>query len=208
MRGATAANGAARRVGPTAPTMAELVRELTRKHPRVRAHCHAVAVLAVWIARELGPADAEAPVRLAGQVHDLGKLVVPSAVLDKPGPLTQAEWRLVRLHPGEGERLLRPVCAGWSEVLAGVRSHHERWDGRGYPDGLVGTEIPLAARIVAVADAFHAMLETRPYRPERSPAEALEELDEHAGSQFDPRCVAALRLAVEGQPTATAAGTR
>jgi two-component system, cell cycle response regulator len=178
-------------------TIEVLIGALESRHPRVRAHCQAVASLAVRIARQLPAGEqGEETVRLAGPIHDIGKLAVPTAILDKPGPLSSSEWKLVRRHPGEGERLLRPLLPEGGEVLAAVRWHHERWDGGGYPDGLVGTETPLAARIIAVADAFHAMLETRPYRPGRPALRALEELDEHAGSQFDPDCVSALRLAL------------
>jgi putative nucleotidyltransferase with HDIG domain len=178
-------------------TVEALIQELDSERPRVRAHCQAVAVLAARIARTIGAPEDEATVRLAAPVHDIGKLNVPRSILDKPGALTDSEWQLVRRHPGEGERLLRPLFRGSLGVLAAVRSHHERWDGRGYPDGLVGAGIPLAARIIAVADAFHAMLETRPYRPGRPPGHALDELDAHADSQFDPDCVSALRLVLQ-----------
>lgn len=178
-----------------AETVHALMEELEAWHPRVRAHCRAVAVLAGRIACGLGAG--EATVRLAAPVHDIGKLAVPRMILDKPGPLSEPEWQVVRRHPAEGEDLLRPMFPRRGDVLAAVRSHHERWDGGGYPDGLVGCETPLAARIIAVADAFHAMLETRPYCTGRSPRRALDELDAHAGTQFDPDCVSVLRLALE-----------
>ena len=173
----------------------ELIEELERLHPLVRAHSRAVAVIAARLARALGVHAADrAAVRLAGSVHDVGKLTIPRSILEKPGPLTSTEWRLVRLHPAEGERLLEPALADRPEVLAAVRSHHERWDGTGYPDGLEGTDVPLAARIIAVADAFQAMLEARPYRRQRNAAHALGEIEANTGSQFDPECAAALRL--------------
>ena len=176
----------------------ELVEELERLHPLVRAHSRAVAVIAARLARALGADhDEQASVRLAGSVHDVGKLTIPRSILDKPGPLTDSEWRLVRLHPAEGERLLEPAFADRPEVLGAVRSHHERWDGGGYPDGLERTEVPLAARIIAVADAFQAMLEVRPYRRQRDAAHALEEIEAHTGTQFDPECAAALRLTLQ-----------
>ena len=177
----------------------ELIARLERLHPLVRAHSRAVAVIGARLARVMG-ADDDA-VRLAGSVHDVGKLTIPRSILDKPGPLTSSEWRLVRLHPAEGERLLQASFAHRPEVLAAVRSHHERWDGRGYPDGLAGGDVPLAARIIAVADAFQAMLETRPYRPQRRPKEALEEIEQHAGTQFEPACASALRLSLEAGAT-------
>jgi putative nucleotidyltransferase with HDIG domain len=177
----------------------ELIARLERLHPLVRAHSRAVAVIGARVARVLGADDDT--VRLAGSVHDVGKLTIPRAILDKPGPLTSSEWRLVRLHPAEGERLLQASFANRPEVLAAVRSHHERWDGRGYPDGLAGGEVPLVARIIAVADAFQAMLELRPYRQQRGPREALDEIEAHAGAQFEPACASALRLALEADLT-------
>jgi len=123
-------------------------------------------------------------------LHDVGKLMVDDAILAKPGPLDPDERRQVDRHPVEGERLVRDAVS--ADVGDVVRAHHERWDGAGYPYGLIGEEIPLAARLVAVADAFQAMVEDRPYRPALTKAEALEELSACAGSQFDPACVAAL----------------
>jgi putative nucleotidyltransferase with HDIG domain len=185
---------------PLVPGVAgELIAELERLHPLVRAHSRAVAVIGARVARVLG-ADDDA-VRLAGSVHDVGKLTIPRAILDKPGPLTSSEWRLVRLHPAEGERLLEASFTDRPEVLAAVRSHHERWDGRGYPDGLAGGDVPLVARIIAVADAFQAMLELRPYRQQRGPREALDEIEAHAGDQFEPACASALRLALDADVT-------
>ena len=127
-------------------------------------------------------------------LHDVGKLLVDAAILTKPGPLTRAERTKVNKHPVEGERLVRGAVD--AEVIEVVRAHHERWDGAGYPRGLSANEIPLAARVVAVADAFLAMLEHRPYRAARSPQAALDELLACAGSQFDPACVDALVAAI------------
>jgi HD-GYP domain-containing protein (c-di-GMP phosphodiesterase class II) len=168
-----------------------MINELERLLPHVATHSRAVAVTGARIASALSAGEAEeAAARLAGSVHDVGKLTIPRAILDKPGALTSSEWRLVRLHPTEGERLLRPIFGDRPQVLAAVRSHHERWDGRGYPDGLSGTLVPLAARIIAVADAFEA----RPYRRQRAAADALDEVGAHAGTQFDPYCASALPL--------------
>lgn len=179
---------------PVAGRAGELIDELERLHPLVRAHSRAVAVVSARLARSLGADEGEtAAVKLAGSVHDVGKLSIPRTILDKPGPLTSAEWQLVRRHPAEGERLLRPIFGDRPELLAAVRCHHERWDGCGYPDGLAGAEVPLAARIIAVADAFQAMLEARPYRSQRDPERALGEIEAHAGTQFDPDCASALR---------------
>lgn len=127
----------------------------------------------------------------AAQLHDLGKVAVPTSVLCKPGPLTEEEWELVRRHTIEGERILDAVPE-MREVARIVRHTHERFDGKGYPDGLAGDEIPLAARIVFCADAFHAMRCDRPYRLGRSAPAALLEIKANAGTQFDPEVAAAL----------------
>lgn len=121
-----------------------------------------------------------------GWMHDVGKLALPRAVLDKPGPLTTWERALVELHPLVGECLLERLPGTW-ELLPAVRSHHERWDGGGYPDGLAGFHIPLAARVLALADSYDAMTSPRPYRQPMSASQAAEEIAAHAGSQFDPR---------------------
>jgi HD-GYP domain-containing protein (c-di-GMP phosphodiesterase class II) len=123
-------------------------------------------------------------------MHDIGKISVPSSVLAKPGPLDPWERLVVERHPGEGQRLLQSHVRS-PQLLAIVRSHHERWDGSGYPDGLVGESIPLGARIVAVADAFTAMVEPRPYRAPLTCGLARRELLEQAGKQFDPLCARA-----------------
>ena len=127
-------------------------------------------------------------------LHDVGKLFVDAAVLAKRGPLTPEEREQVNRHPVEGDRLLRDAIE--PSVVDVVRAHHERWDGRGYPCGLSAERIPLAARIVAVADAYLAMREKRPYRAALNQEAALDELRGCAGSQFDPECVAALLTAV------------
>jgi HD-GYP domain-containing protein (c-di-GMP phosphodiesterase class II) len=155
------------------------------------AHAAAVAELAVLMAERLHlRAEEMRTIVLGALLHDVGKLSIDERILAKPGPLDEDEWRDVQRHPDEGERLLDGVLA--DEVLAIVRSHHERWDGLGYPDALAAGEIPLGARIVAVADAYRAMLEHRPYRAAVTPTDALDEVEREAGAQFDPDCVAAL----------------
>ena len=123
-------------------------------------------------------------------LHDLGKLGVADEILGKPGTLTEEEWSAVKRHPQIGARMIEPIEPLFGAVPV-VRHHHERPDGTGYPDGLEGEEIPLAARIVA-ADAYDVMVRGRPYRPKSSPAEALQELWREAGRQFDARVVEAL----------------
>jgi two-component system, cell cycle response regulator len=132
----------------------------------------------------------------AAELHDLGKVAIPEAILDKPGPLDETEWSFVRRHPLIGERILSAAPA-LRPVARLVRSSHERFDGSGYPDGISGPSIPLGARVVAVCDAFDAMVSERSYRPPRSPVEALAELQRCSGTQFDPVVVAAFARVVE-----------
>jgi len=124
-------------------------------------------------------------------LHDLGKLGVADEILGKPGTLTEEEWAAVKRHPHIGARMIEPIEPFFGAVPV-VRHHHERPDGTGYPDGLEGEEIPLAARVVAAADAYDVMVRGRPYRPKSSPAQALQELWREAGRQFDARVVEAL----------------
>jgi len=155
------------------------------------AHAIGVAQCSLRIAARLEVDDEVRRAVVHGALlHDVGKLRINERILSKPGPLTLEERVCVRQHPLEGERIVgdevdRPV----TEV---VTAHHERWDGDGYPRGLAGDQIPLAARIVAVADAYLAMCEDRPYRERLSEGEALRELRDGAGTQFDPACVEAL----------------
>jgi diguanylate cyclase (GGDEF)-like protein/putative nucleotidyltransferase with HDIG domain len=155
-------------------------------------HSEQVVSLATDVARLLGlsPADLDA-VRHGALLHDVGKLAIPNEILHKPGPLTDAEWRVMAEHPVIGERILRrtPQLGHLAPI---VRHEHERWDGSGYPDGLAGTEIPIASRIILACDAYNAMITTRPYRDAMSPADAVAELRDKSGTQFDPQVVAAL----------------
>ena len=126
----------------------------------------------------------------AAELHDVGKMAVPDAILSKTGPLDEQEWAFMRRHTIIGERILGAAPA-LAPVARLVRSSHERWDGKGYPDRLRGEEIPLGSRIVAVCDAYDAMVTHRPYREPIAPADALEELRRCAGAQFDPAVVEA-----------------
>ncbi len=134
--------------------------------------------------------------RLAGWLHDVGKLAVPEQILTKPGPLDDAEWAIMRTHAAVGATIVHRVAA-LQEAAAAVRHHHERYAGDGYPEGLAGDAIPIEARIVAAADAYAAMTATRPYSAARPPHEAAAELRRSAGSHLDPTVVDAL-LAVLG----------
>jgi HD-GYP domain-containing protein (c-di-GMP phosphodiesterase class II) len=129
---------------------------------------------------------------LTALLHDVGKIRIPAEIINKPGALTDEEFALMKTHTVEGERMLEQVGGLLGQVGRLVRSCHERWDGRGYPDGLAGEEIPLVARIVCACDAFNAMTTDRPYRKALSSAEATAELERCAGSQFDPLVVAAM----------------
>jgi two-component system cell cycle response regulator len=167
-----------------------LLRALAERDPGLGTHAEAVG-LAAATAEALGlPAEDVERVRHASELHDVGKVAIPDAILGKPGPLTEQEWTFVRRHPVIGERIILAAPA-LARVAALVRASHERWDGAGYPDGLAGDAIPLGARIVAVADAYAAMVAGRPYRAARTPEQALEELRAAAGSQFDPAVVEA-----------------
>ena len=176
--------------------LAGLVDRLELKEGYAGEHTAAVSRLALAIAKQLKLPAAECRcVELGALLHDVGKLSIPDRVLTKPAPLNELEWEAMRRHAALGERLLAHIVQQ-ADVLAVVRSHHERWDGRGYPDGKAGEEIPLAARIVAVADAFQAMIEPRPYREPRTRASALAEVVSQAAGQFDPACVEALRAVI------------
>ncbi len=136
-------------------------------------------------------------VALAGQLHDIGKVAIPDAILQKPGPLTEEEWEQMRRHSIVGEEVIS--CIPSLRPLAPViRAHHERWDGQGYPDHLQGEQIPLAARLIAVVDSYTVMITDRPYQLARPQAAALLELQHCAGSQFDPRAVEALIGLLQG----------
>ena len=166
-----------------------LLRTLHEREPELGAHTESVAALAGRLARciELSGEEVDEIVRGA-QLHDIGKMAIPDAVLTKPAPLDEHEWDLMRGHTLTGERIVASAPALFP-VARLVRSSHERWDGDGYPDGLAGEAIPLGARIIALCDAFEAMIEDRPWQSRRPPAAALEELRRCAGTQFDPELV-------------------
>ena len=168
-----------------------ILQALAAKDHAVGGHSGDVAELAVAVGRRLGMSSAQsAELRVAAALHDLGKIAVPQEILDKPGPLSPDEWEIVRGHPAAGEEIVRGIPA-LAHVAPLLRAMHEHWDGGGYPDGLRGEQIPLAARIVMACDAYEAIVSDRPYDPSRPPAAAVAELREGAGAQFDPRVVAA-----------------
>ncbi|HYK81799.1 MAG TPA: HD domain-containing phosphohydrolase [Gemmatimonadales bacterium] len=168
-----------------------LVHFLEEKDPYLRGHSVRVANYALAIARgmALAPGMIDA-IALGAELHDIGKIGVRESVLHKPSKLTEVEYRHIMEHPVIGARVLAPLMRDAPVALAIVRSHHERLDGKGFPDGLTGDQIPLEVRIVTVADSFDAMTTVRPYRPALSVPRALEELERCKDVQFDARVVA------------------
>ena len=173
-------------------TLEALVSALEARDPSTEAHAGRIADLAIALAVALQiPTEAKRDMRLGAILHDVGKIGISDTILLKRGPLTAAEEQLMRSHPTIGAQMLSSV-----DFLAGalpvVRHHHERWDGRGYPDGLAGSDIPIGARIVAVCDAFDAMTSERPYHEPVPALQACDELLRGAGGQFDPTCASTL----------------
>lgn len=155
----------------------------------LKDHCRYLAYRSARLAAHVGLRDGELEgVAYGALLHDIGKIGISEHVLHKPGPLTEDEFRIMREHPEIGQRICDPLRMS-RDFTPIIRHHHERWDGAGYPDGLKGEQIPLGARIVALADAFDAIVRGRPYRAPRSIDEAFDELQRHAGTQFDPELV-------------------
>ena len=163
-------------------------------------HSHGVVALSVAVADAMGLGSRERRnVEFGALLHDIGKIAVPKEIINKPGPLTDDEWLVIRMHTIEGQRMLDQVGGLLSEVGQIVRSSHESWDGSGYPDGLAGAEIPRGATIVSCCDAFSAMTTDRPYRPAMALDAAVAELRAKSGSQFNPAAVEALlRVLADG----------
>jgi len=162
---------------------------LEAKDKYTSGHSQRVAGISVAIAAELGLSKTEIEkIRLAGLIHDIGKIGVREAVLNKPGKVSAKEYQHILSHSDIGEHILTPIVED-EAILKAVRHHHERYDGRGYPDGLSGEQIPLGARILAVADAYDAMKSERPYRGAMSVETACAEIERGKGTQFDPEVV-------------------
>ena len=157
------------------------------KDVHTQGHCERVADLAGALAAKAGFDETSLFwFRIGAMLHDVGKLIVPAEVLNKPGKLTEEEWALMRQHPAAGEQMLADVQFPW-DVAPMVRSHHERWDGHGYPDGLVAEKIPLQARILCIADVYDALTTERSYKRAFSQLEAIEIMRREVGRQFDPQ---------------------
>ncbi|REJ35342.1 MAG: HD-GYP domain-containing protein [Bacillota bacterium] len=182
------------------------LKAVAAQHGLTTIHSEATARFAGLIARALGlPSDDIVRIESAALLHDVGKVAVPREILLKPGPLTEEEWKVIRRHPVESARMVSAVPQ-FKDLVQAILHHHEAWDGSGYPDGLRGTEIPLAARILAVADAWDAMTSDRPYRPALDPREAARRLLEARGRQFDPDVVDAFLAAMGYDRPARTAG--
>jgi HD-GYP domain-containing protein (c-di-GMP phosphodiesterase class II) len=175
--------------GAFTTTLAALTSTVEAKDDYTACHGEDVATLAERVAMRMSLSNAEVrDVRYAAMLHDIGKVAVPSEILLKPGPLNDEEWAAMRCHSAVGGELVGRIDA-FAHLAPSVRACHERWDGDGYPDGLAGEDIPLAARIIAVCDTYDAIITDRPYRPGRSEGEAYAELRRVTGSQLDPSLV-------------------
>ena len=201
------ANKSRERASAGAQSTDVLVTALREAEPSLHEHLTGVARLAIAVADRLGVgAEERDEIRRAAELHDVGKMAIPDAILSKPGPLDPAEWEFMRKHTLIGERIIAAAPA-LVPIARLVRSSHERWDGAGYPDGLAAEAIPIGSRIVFCCDAYDAMTSERPYSVAMLPGRALEEIERGAGSQFDPRVAAALKIVVEGQSRARTAFT-
>ncbi|MDQ3720425.1 MAG: diguanylate cyclase [Actinomycetota bacterium] len=175
-----------------------LIEALTERDRYTGEHSESVVELAVRVGRGLALGDEEIEqVRMGALLHDIGKVAIPDDILHKPGGLDEDEWRVMRQHPEIGERILRAI-PDYGTVARVVRHEHERFDGSGYPDGLVGDQIPIGARIILACDAYHAMTSDRPYRAAMPHGEAIRALARGAGTQFDPEVTEVLIGALYG----------
>jgi HD-GYP domain-containing protein (c-di-GMP phosphodiesterase class II) len=186
------ANKDSRRASAVRQSKDVLLSVLSERDAELRGHLTSVAQLARAVGKrlELSPAELH-DLGLAAELHDVGKLAIPDSILSKPGTLTEEEWPFIFRHTLVGERILS-AAPSLARIARLVRSTHERMDGQGYPDGLMGSNIPLLSRIVSVCDAFLAMTEDRPYRQALASEDAIAELRRCAGTQFDPDVVEAL----------------
>jgi putative nucleotidyltransferase with HDIG domain len=164
-----------------------------------------VVTLTLEVAQNLGlSAERQRNLEFAALLHDVGKIAIPKEIINKPGKLDPHEWTIIKTHTLEGQKMLDRVGGFMRQVGQIVRSHHERWDGAGYPDGLTGEQIPLEARIISCCDTWNAMRTDRPYRKALAYEVAMTELLSISGTQLDPTIVAALLHVVAAEAAATA----
>ena len=162
-----------------------------------QGHSERVASYALLIAEKMGISESERrTLKIASLLHDIGKIGTYDIILDKPGPLTSEEWQLIKMHPDQGEKILRPIKQ-LQDVRPIIRYHHERVDGKGYPDGLRGDKLPLLAKILCIADSYDAMIADRPYKKGLDKETAFSEIRQKTGTQFDPDTVRAFFAVVK-----------
>ena len=176
-----------------------LSKALEAKNAHMFGHSERVAELSLLMAQKIGlPLAEQERIHIGAHLHDIGKIGIPDAILNKPGKLTESEFAIIRQHPEIGGDIVSKVKV-FHSVVDIVRHHHERFDGKGYPDKLCGTEISLGSRIVCVADAFDAMISMKSYRPPLNVSEAMAEMERCRGSQFDPAIVDVLKKIVSNK---------
>ena len=167
-------------------TIKSIASALDAKDPYTHGHSMRVTLYSIILAKELNvPSNQLESIETAGLLHDIGKIAIPESILCKPGKLTDDEFTIMKSHPANSEKLISSIKK-LHEISPGVKHHHERWDGKGYPDKLQGEDIPFAARIIAIADTYDAMTSTRSYRVALSHQTAISEIEKCAGTQFDP----------------------
>ncbi|UCD23845.1 MAG: response regulator [Gemmatimonadota bacterium] len=185
----------------TVATLEALVNALEAKHPWLSGHSARVAAFAATVAHHMELSDDEVEnVRMAGRLHDLGKIGIREAVLNKQGELTEEEYEHVKQHVLIGSQILAPL-ENLGGIISFIRSHHEHWDGTGYPDGLKGDDIPIGARIICAAELYDALTTSRPYQDKLSPDEAVERIKARSGTVLDPAVVEAVTASVEARRT-------
>ena len=174
---------------PKMKTIRDLAAAIDAKSPYTRGHTEGVIQYALLLADGLNlTSEEKESLQIASLLHNIGTVGIPDTLLNKPGPLSDEEKKIIQSHPGLAQMLIEGSLK-LESVLPAVLYHHERYDGQGYPNGLQGEEIPFLARVLGVAEAYHAMISVRSYRPKLSPEEAIDELKRNAGTQFDPRVV-------------------
>lgn len=173
-----------------------LLNAIEAKDPYTKGHSESVAKYSVMIAKELGLTDSEIDeIEIAAHLHDIGKIMIDRRLLLKPSNLNDAEEKIIKRHPEIGARILKVLCLQ-EKIINSVLYHHERWDGKGYPESLFAYEIPLYSRILSVSDVYDALTSNRPYRQAISPLQALAEIERNSGTQFDPEVVKAFKSAL------------